>query len=62
MEKLSSAYAFVIKRTQVRNKDLVDGLGINKMEARGVIRLLEWLGVLHRHESLANGVHYTVTP
>ena len=61
MDKLSEAYGIVIKKTQVRNKDLSEAMGITKLEARGLIHALEWLEVLHRHDSRANGTHYTVT-
>lgn len=62
MDKLQLAFSFCIEYpTQVmRPSVLAEGLGIRKDDARGLVRILSWLGVLERKETPHNGVYYRI--
>ena len=62
MDKLQAAFSFCLNYPTpiMRPSVLADGLGIRKDDARGLVRILAWLGVLERKETPSNGVYYRI--
>jgi hypothetical protein len=62
MDKLQEAFDFCLKHPTpiMRPAVLADGINVRKDAARGLVRVLVWLGVLERKETPSNGVYYWI--
>lgn len=62
MNNLHQAFSFCMNHPTpiMRPSVLADGLSIRKDDARGLVRVLAWLGVLERKETPSNGVYYRI--
>lgn len=62
MGKLHAAFDFCLNYPTpiMRPSTLAAGLGVRKDDARGLVRILAWLGILERKETPSNGVYYRI--
>ena len=62
MGKLQAAFDFCLNYPTpiMRPSTLAAGLGVRKDDARGLVRILAWLGILERKETPSNGVYYRI--